>query len=120
VSDLAAWDILKWVLLVLLAGFIGQFGRSFAQTVQARLRRKKEEAAVPSAPAGPSRTGGADASGEPAVPGTVGQVPVRPPVPGAVAETKSADAQTDKKAQKALAKQQKKEEKLRLKNEKKQ
>jgi len=26
----AVWDVLKWVLLVLAAGFVGQFGRSFA------------------------------------------------------------------------------------------
>ncbi len=34
------WDVLKWVLLVLAAGFIGQFGRSVALKLIERRRRK--------------------------------------------------------------------------------
>jgi hypothetical protein len=34
------WDVLKWVLLVLAAGFIGQFGKSFALKLIERRRRK--------------------------------------------------------------------------------
>jgi len=36
----AVWDVLKWVLLVLVAGFIGQFGKSFALRLIERRRRK--------------------------------------------------------------------------------
>ena len=36
----AVWDVLKWVLLVLAAGFIGQFGKSFALKLIERRRRK--------------------------------------------------------------------------------
>lgn len=117
-TDIAAWDILTWVLLVLLAGFIGQFGKSFAQAVMARMRKKKAEAASRSGPAGsagkadpggsgalttpdgPPRTSGgavADGSGE-AEPSPEGL-----PAPG---------SDMDKKALKALAKQKKKEAKL--------
>lgn len=45
----AVWDVLKWVLLVLAAGFIGQFGRSFALRLVERRRRKtsSEPASTP-------------------------------------------------------------------------
>ncbi len=36
----AVWDVVKWVLLVLVAGFIGQFGKSFALRLIERRRRK--------------------------------------------------------------------------------
>lgn len=36
----AVWDVLKWVLLVLVAGFIGQFGKSFALKLIERRRAK--------------------------------------------------------------------------------
>ena len=35
----AVWDVLKWVLLVLVAGFIGQFGKSCALKLIERRRR---------------------------------------------------------------------------------
>ncbi|MFC2081584.1 hypothetical protein ACFLR0_00155 [Candidatus Bipolaricaulota bacterium] len=40
----AVWDVLKWVLLVLAAGFVGQFGRFFAQRLIERRRREKAQA----------------------------------------------------------------------------
>jgi len=42
---IATWSVLKWVLLVLIAGFIGQFGKMLANAVIARvrLRRTKED-----------------------------------------------------------------------------
>lgn len=36
------WSVLKWVLLVLAAGFIGQFGRHAAQRILERRRRTRE------------------------------------------------------------------------------
>jgi hypothetical protein len=45
-DDIDWMNILKWVLIVLLAGFIGQFGKSFAKHLmeKARLKRKTEAA----------------------------------------------------------------------------
>ncbi len=40
----AVWDVLKWVLLVLVAGFIGQFGKSFALRLIERRRRRRKAA----------------------------------------------------------------------------
>jgi len=37
-----ASSIMKWVLLVLLAGFVGQFGKSFAQHILRKIRKEKE------------------------------------------------------------------------------
>ena len=37
------WSVLRWVLLVLAAGFIGQFGKSFALKLIERRRRKKTD-----------------------------------------------------------------------------
>ena len=39
----AVWNVLKWVLLVLVAGFIGQFGKSFALRLIERRRRKRAD-----------------------------------------------------------------------------
>jgi len=62
-TEPSAWSFMKWILLVLAAGFIGQFGRAMAEGILARARRlfgwkKKEKSPlteVPSreGPAGP-------------------------------------------------------------------
>jgi hypothetical protein len=38
---IGTWSVLKWVLLVLIAGFIGQFGRMMAETIMAKVRRRR-------------------------------------------------------------------------------
>lgn len=38
---LGSWSALQWVLLVLAAGFIGQFGRMMADAIIARIRRNR-------------------------------------------------------------------------------
>lgn len=43
----AVWDVLKWVLLVLAAGFIGQFGKTLALRLIERRKRAKAQAAEP-------------------------------------------------------------------------
>ena len=49
------WDVLKWILLVLAAGFIGQFGRTFAQRLIERKRRERAaEASRPPTASEPS------------------------------------------------------------------
>ena len=39
-ADVSA--VMKWVLLVLLAGFVGQFGKTFAQHLLRKIRKEKE------------------------------------------------------------------------------
>ena len=105
------WNILKWVLLVLAAGFVGQFGKTLAQYL---MRRAKEKAAAaarrPSgdAPAVPARTPGREAAAE------VSNLPAAgagspKPMPGAPA---GEEIEAEAKAAKALAKAKKKEAKL--------
>jgi hypothetical protein len=55
VSWEAVWDVLKWVLLVLAAGFIGQFGKALAIRLIERKRRRQAEPT--SQPAPPSDAG---------------------------------------------------------------
>lgn len=40
-ADISAWSILKWVIIVLIAGFIGQFGKSMAQAILKKIRLGK-------------------------------------------------------------------------------
>jgi len=40
----AVWDVLKWILLVLAAGFVGQFGKTLALRIIERRKRAKREA----------------------------------------------------------------------------
>lgn len=85
--DIFTWQIIKWVLIVLVAGFIGQFGKSFAQDVLNRLRRKKAETPSPRSSA------------------TEEQNPL--------SDVRSGGRVPDKKATKALLKARKKESKRR-------
>jgi hypothetical protein len=39
---ISTWSVLKWVILVLVAGFIGQFGRMMAEAMIEKMRRRKE------------------------------------------------------------------------------
>jgi hypothetical protein len=41
VSWESVWNVLKWVLAALVAGFIGQFGKSFALRIIERRRRER-------------------------------------------------------------------------------
>lgn len=38
---IGTWSVLKWVLLVLIAGFIGQFGRMMAEAIMSRVRLRR-------------------------------------------------------------------------------
>ncbi len=95
---IGSWSALQWVLLVLIAGFIGQFGKMLAQAIITRVRLKRSG----------QRAGVADQSlrqessappvvspeGPPALPAVTGDIP-------------------DKKALKIAAKARKKEAKKR-------
>jgi hypothetical protein len=90
------WLVLKWILVVAAAGFIGQFGKAFATYLMRRARERKEPEAqslsgtLPEA-AGPQRP-----------------APQEKPVPEQLATEPPARLKDDKKQKKALAKQQKK------------
>lgn len=43
IPDIFTWKIIKWVVIVLVAGFIGQFGKSFAQQVIGWFRRRRTD-----------------------------------------------------------------------------
>ncbi len=53
--DIKTWSILQWILVVLAAGFIGQFGKSFAKFIMTKARPMSsavKATATTSAPAG--------------------------------------------------------------------
>lgn len=93
-NDISGWSVLKWVVIVLVAGFIGQFGKTLAQAVLARMRR--------------SRSGKSDQQGiEPAA----GKTERIPPSADVTSQANGPVGIPNKKASKILAKQQKKSEK---------
>jgi len=49
ISDIFTWQVAAWVLVILVAGFIGQFGKSFAQYVIGLFKRKKTQGNTPPA-----------------------------------------------------------------------
>ena len=119
--DIRTWSILQWVLVVLAAGFIGQFGKSFAQFIIAKVKagRSAGKAATLPIPAGredfPLATLSVHTeSGEmvpemTSVPTAKGDMP--PPLENRDPALDAGDAKkivTDKKALKAILKQQKK------------
>ncbi len=52
---ISSWSVLKWIVLVLIAGFIGQFGKMAANAIAAKIRaRRQERENTPSRPIRPS------------------------------------------------------------------
>jgi hypothetical protein len=45
--DIDVLEVLKWIGIVLAAGFVGYFGRYLAMLIIARLRKKEETAGAP-------------------------------------------------------------------------
>ncbi|HQF85005.1 MAG TPA: hypothetical protein PLX58_08540 [Smithellaceae bacterium] len=41
---ISTWSVMKWVILVLIAGFIGQFGRMTAEAIVAKVRARRNRA----------------------------------------------------------------------------
>lgn len=97
--DLDYFRIIKWVLIVLLAGFIGQFGKSLAKHLMEKARLKKKASSPKGGEAAPV------ARGDDTERATVLPAPHPPAIS---AEEK---AKQDKKLAKTLAKQKKKEAK---------
>ena len=87
-NDVTTWSILKWVIIVLIAGFIGQFGKTMAQAVmrKIRLNRVKKNSSPPA---------------------VVTEIPT-PPVRTALAKNNESTPMLDKKMLKTVSKQQKK------------
>jgi len=94
---ISTWPVLKWVVLVLIAGFIGQFGRMMAEAIIARVRlRRVKQHQVPD-------------DGKPREAPTFLHVDVPPAaLPSKTAQPAEV---SDKKALKAMAKARKKETK---------
>ncbi|MGB2982988.1 MAG: hypothetical protein WBC63_03905 [Candidatus Bipolaricaulia bacterium] len=46
----SVWNVLKWVLVVLVAGFIGQFGKSFALRLIEQRRKERRQTKASAAP----------------------------------------------------------------------
>ncbi len=112
-TELTLTTIMKWVLLVLAAGFIGQFGKSFATHLldKARARKSARQTAdrtPPSVAPAPRLREDAGQAALPAAGGAAADVPppdrlrTVPPVP-------DGSALPDKKTLKTLAKIRKKE-----------
>ncbi len=114
---ISTWSALKWVILVLIAGFIGQFGRMMAEAIanRIRLRRAKKNPATE----GRQKPEEKKASSEDSVRenGTAGpvqearRISAGPPAPDQSAGAASSSLLPDKKALKAMAKARKKEAK---------
>jgi len=95
-TDFDYLRIAKWVLIVLLAGFIGQFGKTLAKHLMEKARLK-EKGFAPETPFITGRAGIEDTPG------------VQKPSPTAISQGEQ--AKRDKKLAKTLAKQKKKEAK---------
>jgi len=56
--DIRTWSILQWVLVVLAAGFIGQFGKSFATFIIAKVKDRRAAGRKAAKLPAPGATGG--------------------------------------------------------------
>lgn len=114
---ISTWSVLKWVVLVLIAGFIGQFGRMMAEAIanRIRLRRAKKNPTAAGRPESAEikalSPGAAQESG---ISGPVQEAPSSPagvPAPDSVPQPAPSLILQDKKALKAMAKARKKKAK---------
>lgn len=83
---ISSWSVLKWIVIVLFAGFIGQFGKMAANAIAARIRAHRQE------------------------PESTPDTPIKPSVPESSSASPSATP-PDKKMLKAVAKAKKKDAK---------
>jgi hypothetical protein len=89
-NDIDYRQIILWVIVVLAAGFIGQFGKSFATFLISLVRKKKSSTEVKDS-------------------GLAVKKPDEGKVPMDMSETTIAQAKTEKKALKAMLKEKKKQ-----------
>jgi hypothetical protein len=95
---IGSWSILEWIVLVLIAGFIGQFGKMTAEAVVKKVRKyRTEKSQLPNESGLPSNTTTSPSSDS-----------LTPASPSTIPE---AGQKLDKKLIKAMAKADKKEAK---------
>lgn len=109
---ISSWSVLKWIVLVLIAGFIGQFGRMAAEVIAEKIRagRGKKEIApqVPIKPQVQQQSSldiPANTPGQQSSPDTPANIPGQQSLP---------DEMTDKKILKSMAKTRKKNAKKQI------
>ena len=95
---ISTWSVMKWVILVLIAGFIGQFGRMTAEAIVTKMRARRGRAKK-------TKTDDAPAAASAATPAALPDGAQSSVLPSADA------AKLEKKRLKALAKAKKKEAK---------
>jgi hypothetical protein len=96
-NDISTWTVLKWVILVLVAAFIGQFGKTLAQAIIGKVRERRTRK--------PAGAGAETPEVDPA--------PVPPPLQMPQEKASPDGRPPDKKTLKTLAKMQKKAAKKR-------
>jgi hypothetical protein len=99
INNIGTWSILKWAVIVLVAGFIGQFGKSMAQAVMAKVRLAR------------AKKQGVNNNGLPKAPMPEAEPPVQA-VNSSHAPSPVTIGTPDKKTLKTFAKQDKKAAKL--------
>jgi hypothetical protein len=71
------WLVLKWILVVLAAGFIGQFGKSFAKYLMQKAQERRKQDAVPALKPHAPPPAVNEEAGLPAVPQAAGPITER-------------------------------------------
>ena len=105
------WLVLKWILVVLAAGFIGQFGKSFAKYLMQQAQERRKQDAVPALQPQAPPPAVKEEAGPPAVPQAAGPIMERlktAPLPDEEEIRRKARAKEEKKAHKEREKLQKK------------
>jgi len=109
---ISSWSVLKWIVLVLIAGFIGQFGRMAAEVIAEKIRAGRGKKEI--APQVPIKTQvqqqssldiPANTPGQQSSPDTPANIPGQQSLP---------DEMTDKKILKSMAKTRKKNAKKQI------
>jgi hypothetical protein len=114
---ISTWSVLKWVVLVLIAGFIGQFGRMMAEAIANRIRLRRAKSRPGSAGRQETEETKALSAGAVQESGLSGPVqetpglPARVSAPDFISRSAPSSITPDKKALKAMAKARKKEAK---------
>jgi hypothetical protein len=109
---ISTWSILKWIVLVLIAGFIGQFGRMAAEVIAEKIRAGRGKKEI--APQGPIKPQGQQQSSPAILANTPGQQSSPDTPANTPGQQSSPDEITDKKILKSMAKTRKKNAKKQI------
>ena len=109
---ISTWSVLKWIVLVLIAGFIGQFGKMAAEVMAEKIRVNRGKKGI--TPQGPIKPQVQQQSSPDIPVNTLGQ-PLSPDTPANIpGQQSSPDEITDKKILKSMAKTRKKNAKKQI------